>query len=296
LIVQIARSYRAGFPIPTVEYTESELATWKVVYTKLRALYPTHACSQMNRCIANLEANGLYSPDFVPQLQVVSDFLHDLTGWRLRPVMGLLTSREFLNSLAFRVFQSTQYIRHPAQPWYTPEPDACHDLIGHVPMFCDTDFADFSQQIGLASLGVSDEDIKSLSTLYWFTVEFGLCYEEGKPRAYGAGLLSSYGELEHCLSPKPQILPFDPKVTSVTPYVVTQMQDTYFITSSFEDAKKKLSSFAAGLSREFGVTYNPLTENIEILNTKASLIKMVRGIDNQLKAIIDGISKLEIPS
>jgi phenylalanine-4-hydroxylase len=290
----IAHQYRHNQGIPRVTYTEQEISTWATVFRELTQLYPTHACKEFNNVFPLLIDNCGYNETNVPQLEDVSQFLQDCSGFRLRPVAGLLSSRDFLAGLAFRVFHSTQYIRHHSVPMYTPEPDVCHELLGHVPLFADPDFAEFSQEIGMASLGAPDEYITRLATLYWFTVEFGLCIENDERKAYGAGLLSSFGELQYCISDKPSIMPFDPFRASIQPYPITSYQPTYFLAESFKDAKEKLRQYAMTIPRPFGVHYNPYTQAIEVIDGREQIVNMVRTLRNDMDVVLDALRKTEL--
>jgi phenylalanine-4-hydroxylase len=271
-IVEAAQSYKHGTPIPRVQYTANERETWGVVYRRLRALTREHAVDAFNHVLPLLEANCGYSEANIPQLQDISDFLKDCTGFTLRPVGGLLSARDFLNALAFRVFFSTQYIRHHSAPLYTPEPDIVHELLGHAPMFADPDYADFSQEIGLASLGASDNDIKALATCYWFSVEFGLARQDGRLKAYGAGLLSSFGELEYACLPTrpaggranfPEYRPWEPEKAGHTPYPITDYQPVYFVAESLADAKERMRAYCeTAVRRPFHVKYDPFSQSV----------------------------------
>ena len=97
-----------GALIPRVSYTPAEVATWGMVYDKLRSYTRSFAIDTYNDIMPQLEAHCGYSNTNVPQLQDISDFLKSRTGFSIRPVGGLLSARDFLNALAFRVFFSTQ--------------------------------------------------------------------------------------------------------------------------------------------------------------------------------------------
>lgn len=289
----IAFNYKHGQPIPKVSYTQEETNTWGIVFRELTHLYPSHACEEFNNTFQLLIENCGYRENNIPQLEDISNFLKRSTGFSLRPVAGLLSSRDFLAGLAFRVFHSTQYIRHPSVPKYTPEPDVCHELLGHVPLFADPDFAEFSQEIGLASLGAPDDYIKKLATCYWFTVEFGLCRQGDKLKAYGAGLLSSFGELEYCLSDKPEVRPFEPEKTAVQEYPITNFQPIYYVAESFKNAKDKMSAFAQTIPRPFSIRYNPYTQSIDTIDNKNQIVHMVREVKNELSVLENALKKIE---
>eukprot|EP00344_Euplotes_crassus_P003590 CAMPEP_0197004534 /NCGR_PEP_ID=MMETSP1380-20130617/23241_1 /TAXON_ID=5936 /ORGANISM="Euplotes crassus, Strain CT5" /LENGTH=341 /DNA_ID=CAMNT_0042423359 /DNA_START=123 /DNA_END=1145 /DNA_ORIENTATION=- len=196
-ITELALKYQMyDKEVPRVEYTDTEVGVWQHCYPKLKKHYVGRAVKEFNESLAQMEKYCGFAEDNIPQLEDISQYLISKTGWRIRPVGGLLSQREFLNGLAFKVFHSTQYIRHHSAPEYTPEPDIIHELMGHAPMFANKHYADLSQMIGLASLGCPDHYLPRLGTLYWFTIEFGLCMEEGERKAYGAGILSSFGELD----------------------------------------------------------------------------------------------------
>lgn len=228
-----AGAHKAGTPIPHIDYTDSENTTWTAVYTELSQLYPTHACCEYLDALGGL---GL-STERAPQLRDIDDYLCEKTGFHIQPVAGLVESRAFMKHLANRAFPSTTYIRHHSTPQYTPEPDLCHEILGHVPLLAVPEYADLMQLIGEGAEGASDEQITQIGRLYWYTIEFGVLRgQDKKVRAYGAGLLSSPGELAHAVEERPIMRHFDFEVARHLENPITTFQPVLFEVCSIKEA------------------------------------------------------------
>lgn len=299
-IAECANSWREGDGrLPYVQYTEDECRVWNAVYEKLEHFHERWACDEFKAVLPELKKEAGFGPKQIPQLGDISEYLSGKTGFRLRPVCGLLSARDFLNALAFKTFCSTQYIRHGGNPLYTPEPDICHELIGHVPMLACSAFAEFTQKVGLASLGASDEEIVKLANIYWFTVEFGVVKstskepDDGGVKVFGAGILSSFGEMEwssaknpgeecramggitkhHPHLMRPERKPFTPIEASQQPYPITTCQPLYFVGEDLEDVKKKISTYCDAMPKKFYSVYDPATH---LVNPSRAVTRLPR--------------------
>jgi phenylalanine-4-hydroxylase len=192
-IAAAALGWEPGQPAPTIAYTEEEHNVWRTVCHELAAKHARYAVREYLEAKERVEL----PTDGIPPLEDASDRLEPISGWRYLPAAGLVPLEQFYGSLADRHFYSTQYVRHPAVPLYTPEPDIIHEVIGHGHLLATPTFGDLHRQAGFAIRRLKDMDnVRFLSRVFWFSLEFGTVIEDGELRAYGAGILSSYGEIE----------------------------------------------------------------------------------------------------
>ena len=217
-------------PQDYARYTEQDHDTYRRLVARQSALLPGLASAAFIAALPSLGAH-----DRIPRFDEVNERLLRATGWEIVGVPGLIPEVPFFTLLANRKFPVTDWIRTPAEFDYIVEPDIFHDLFGHVPLLFNPVFADYVQRYGQG--GLKAERLGAcelLSRLYWYTIEFGLIREPDGLRAYGAGILSSAGELPYAVqSPLPQRLPLELARTMRTRYQIDSYQQTYFVIDSF---------------------------------------------------------------
>ena len=212
-------------------YTAEEHALYRRLFERQSKLVPRYACPEWIEAIASLDASRE-----IPRFSEITKRLKKTTGWEIVAVPGLIPDDAFFSHLASRRFPVTVWLRKPHEFDYIVEPDVFHDFFGHVPLLFDPVYADHLYEYGKGGLKALRLDaVKFLARLYWFTIEFGLMRTPAGVRAYGAGLMSSGGELAYSVEdPRPARLPFDLEGIMRTEYLIDRYQDTYFVIDSFD--------------------------------------------------------------
>jgi phenylalanine-4-hydroxylase len=213
-------------------YTEQEHELWRKLYQRQLALLPGRACDEFIEALAKMDISA-----GIPVFEKTSKELFAATGWTIVAVPGLIPELTFFDHLANRRFPVTVWLRKPEEFNYIVEPDVFHDFFGHVPLLFNPVFADYMQRYGQGGLkAMRLGGLDELARLYWYTVEFGLINTPAGVRIYGAGILSSGGEVEYCLTrgTKSRHIRLDIERCLRTLYKIDSYQETYFVIDSYQ--------------------------------------------------------------
>ena len=231
-------------------YSEENHEAWRRLFARMHPRWERFANDHF---LLGIEALDLPA-DRVPRLTDVNRRLEPLTGFQAKPVSGYVPGFLFFDCLRRREFPTTITIRDKDRMDYLPEPDIFHDIAGHVPMHTEKAFADVLVRFGdcahtAAELTADIHDqrererrltsiMRAMSRFFWFTVEFGLMRGTriGAPVvAYGSGLLSSYGELQHSIeSDAVQRFPLQMEWVINQGAEIDKYQPLLFIVDSFD--------------------------------------------------------------
>jgi phenylalanine-4-hydroxylase len=246
-LFDLCRHHRlASLGPPLIDYTAEETRIWREVSPKLDTLHVQHA----SRIYLEAKRTLGISSNEIPQLRLLSDRLRQETGMHLVPAEGPLPYRTFYSYIAERGFPVTQFIRHGSHPEFTPEPDMVHDCLGHVPPLMNQDYAELLTLIGKAVMATPHGDqVLALKRFSWFSIEFGLIEEDDETKIFGAGILSSTGEIPFSLSKDVERRPFVTNEVIETDYDPSRMQDLLFTIPSFPFLRREIER----LVQRFGI-------------------------------------------
>jgi phenylalanine-4-hydroxylase len=238
-LFQLCRQHRLErLGPPHIDYLPEETRIWRDVTPKLHELHERHACSMYLQAKRDLRI----TEKTIPQLRDISERLVRETDIHLVPAEGALPYRTFYESIAERGFPVTQFLRHGSHPEFTPEPDMIHDCLGHVPPLMNRDYAELLTLIGkAASITPHGDQVLALKRFSWFSIEFGLIDEAGTTKVFGAGILSSTGEIPYSLfSNDVTRRPFETDDVIETDYDPSQMQVNLFVAPSLPFLRREL--------------------------------------------------------
>jgi phenylalanine-4-hydroxylase len=220
-------------------YTEAQHFTWNELFERQINAIHDKACKEFLVGVDILK--DLVST--LPNLEKISDELDRIVGWRLVPVIGFIDSQKYFRSLANKKFPVNINLRKLSNLDFDPLPDMWHDVFGHLPLITNPLYNRFLETISQKMLLVNDNQRRQLDNLYWYTIEAGMCQENGQRRIYGASQLSSFAEIHYSLSDHPLVRAFDFETVTQSQANPYDFQLQMFELNSFEDLAVIIQDF-----------------------------------------------------
>jgi phenylalanine-4-hydroxylase len=217
-------------------YVPADHLVWELLYNRQMKKVSNVAYQNFSRGLELLK----FSEHSIPVFHEINVRLFYFNGWQVYPVPGLIDNRLFFERMHKKEFGATTWIRKIEELDYLEEPDMFHDVFGHIPLLTDAAITEFLSCLAETAVKhiENEEIVEAIARLYWYTVEFGLVKEDGEIKIYGAGILSSIGETDYCLSDEATRVPFDLKEILQTPYIKDKYQEKYFVLESMEQLRE----------------------------------------------------------
>lgn len=225
---------------PFFTFDETAHETWRLLYAKQ---WPVASKYASHYWLDGVDKIGL-TPDRIPDFEAMDRVFQQTVGWELVSTdVQFSDGQEWFEHLAQRKFLITEYIRDQQDLDYTPLPDIWHDAFGHLPLMINQRYADYVQTFARYALKFDKAARRSLGSLWWYTIEFGFIQEGsefGGIRAFGAGLMSSYGEMHKAMSDDVRRVPYSLEAFENIDPSPHEMHNELFILDDFEQLENSV--------------------------------------------------------
>jgi phenylalanine-4-hydroxylase len=224
-----------------VEFTEEQHDIWRALYKRQAPQVRKYACREYLEGSENLKL----PEDRIPSVQWLNERIAPRTGWRtLRTRVRYSDAVQWYSHFAKKEFLITDYVRSREELDFTPEPDMFHDVYGHLPYFTLPRYVEIQEMFAPAfHKSKTDEQRENIKRLAWFSTEFGLIRENGEPKIFGTGLISSKGEMEHVLAGNTPLMPFKAETIINFDKAIWSYNEQLFVFDSLEALKQELAGY-----------------------------------------------------
>lgn len=226
-------------------FSEEQHKVWRDLYARQLPNVQKFACREY---LDGFELLNLPA-DRIPQLNELNAVITLRTGWRtVRTVVRYSDAVPWYHHFAKRQFLITDYMRGRHEMDFTPEPDMFHDIFGHLPFMVLPEYTALQDIFAPAFLHATPEQRENIKRLAWFSTEFGLIQENGEIKIFGAGLISSFGEIQHVMAGKTPIRPFTIENVIGFEKAIYTFNEVLFIFDSIDALKAELARYFDTLS------------------------------------------------